>query len=69
MRLSIEEVANQTQANYGDPTYTAVPRLNIKPYVWITECVRGQFSTNTTAFPHSIGLGASFRYYHYVTLK
>lgn len=61
MRLTLEEVANQTLALYGNPAPTAVPRLGIKPYVWITECVRGQVSANTTAFPHSIGLAASWR--------
>ena len=40
----------------------AIPRLGIKPYVWITECVRGQVSANTTGFPHSIGLSASWRF-------
>lgn len=59
-RLTVEEIAQQTLATYGSHT-PAISRLNILPYVWITECVHGQVSTNTTAFPHSIGMAASFR--------
>jgi beta-glucosidase len=61
-RLTLEEIANQTLALYETSENNAVPRLGINPYVWITECVRGQVNTNTTAFPHSLGLAASFRY-------
>ena len=59
-RLTLEEISPQTEAVYGSYT-PAIPRLGIKPYVWITECVHGQVSTNTTGFPHSIGLSAAFR--------
>ena len=59
-RLTLDEIVPQTLAVYGSHT-PAIPRLGIKPYVWITECVRGEVGTNTTAFPHSIGLAASFR--------
>ena len=58
-RLTAEEVANQTVINNGG--VPAIPELDIKPYIWDTECIRGQVGTNTTAFPHSIGLGATFR--------
>ena len=36
-------------------------RLGIKPYVWQTECLRGQMKTNATAFPQALGLAATFR--------
>ncbi len=36
-------------------------RLGIKPYVWQTECLRGQVHSNTTAFPQALGLAASWR--------
>ena len=56
----VKEIVPQTMAIYGKPT-PAISRLGIKPYVWITECLRGEVSTNGTAFPQSIGLGATFR--------
>lgn len=59
-RLTLDEIVPQTAAVYGSHT-PAIERLGIKPYVWITECMHGQMDTNTTAFPQSIGLGASFR--------
>lgn len=59
-RLTLDEIVPQTLAVYGGST-PAIDRLQIKPYVWITECLHGQVSTNTTAFPQAIGLGASFR--------
>lgn len=59
-RLTLEEIASQTMAIYGKST-PAIDSLGIKPYVWITECIRGEVGTNTTAFPQSIGLAASFR--------
>lgn len=61
-RMTPDEIANQTVTSFGSTENTAVPRLGIKPYVWITECIRGQINTNTTAYPHSIGLAAAFRY-------
>ncbi len=60
-RLSLQEVTDQTLAIYGKYT-PSIERLGIKPYVWITECIHGEVNTNATAFPHSIGLAASFRY-------
>lgn len=61
-RLSLEEIVPQTLAVYGSHT-PAIPRLNINPYVWISECLHGEVNTHGTAFPQSIGLAASFRYY------
>ena len=59
-RLTLEEVVNQSIANYEHPV-SSIPRLGIKPYAWITECLHGQAQTNTTAFPQSLGLAATFR--------
>ena len=59
-RLSVEEIVPQTKAVYGGQT-PAIPRLNIKPYIWISECLHGQTETNGTAFPMAIGLAATFR--------
>ena len=56
-RLTLEEIVPQSIASDSTP---AIARLGIKPYVWSTECIRGQVGTNTTAFPQSIGLAASF---------
>ena len=59
-RLTLEEIVPQTQTIYGSFT-PAIPRLNILPYQWITECLHGQCNSNATAFPQAIGLAASFR--------
>ena len=58
-RLTLEEIVNQTMHINHQPV-PAIPRLGIKPYIWNTECMRGQVATNTTAFPQSLGLAASF---------
>ena len=69
-RLTLEEIVPQTSVSGSIPE---IPRLGIKPYVWNSECLRGEVSTNTTAFPQSIGLAATFkwvkcsRYNNYVT--
>ena len=59
-RLTLQEISAQTMAIYGKST-PAITRLGINPYVWITECIRGEVGTNTTAFPQPIGLAAAFR--------
>ena len=59
-RLTLEEIVQQAEALYG-PATPAIPRLGIKPYIWVTECLRGQAKSNTTAFPQALGLAASFR--------
>ncbi len=57
-RLSVEEMVAQTfDRNVPTPS---IERLSIKPYVWDTECIRGQTTTNATAFPQALGLAASF---------
>ncbi len=58
-RLTIEELMPQTMAIYGSHV-PAIDRLGIKPYVWISECLRGQAMTNTTSLPQGIGLAAAF---------
>jgi len=58
-RLTIDEIVPQTMALYGKEI-PGIPRLGVKPFIWITECMRGQFATNTTTFPQSVGLAASF---------
>ena len=47
-RLTLEEIVPQTSDNGPVP---GIDRLGIKPYVWSTECIRGEVGTNTTAFP------------------
>ena len=40
----------------------AIPRLGISPYQYNTECLHGIVHLDTTAFPQSLGLSASFKY-------
>ncbi|XP_048239995.1 probable beta-D-xylosidase 5 [Haliotis rufescens] len=61
-RLSIDEIQHQMArggaVNDGTPP---IPRLGIEPYVWNTECLRGDVSSgNATGFPQALGLAASF---------
>ena len=60
-RLSLYEIVDQMSAAvaYSPP---AISRLDIQPYPWDTECLRGYVNRNATAFPDSLGLAASFRY-------
>ena len=49
----------------GGGTYKpapAIPRLGISAYQYDTECLHGIQSLDTTAFPQSLGLSASFRF-------
>ncbi len=59
-RLTVEEVINQTVSYMLNAT-PGIPRLGILPYVWDTECMRGQMMSNGTAFPQNLGLAATFR--------
>ena len=61
-RLTLNEVVQQTTANYKPSGTPEISRLGVKPYQWIAECLRGYAYKNATAFPQAIGLGASFRY-------
>jgi len=49
----------------GGGTYKPVPpisRLGITAYQYDTECLHGIQSLDTTAFPQSLALSASFRF-------
>jgi beta-glucosidase len=59
-RLTVAEVINQTVCYMLNAT-PGIPRLEISPYVWDTECMRGQMMSNGTAFPQNLGLAATFR--------
>lgn len=59
-RLTLDELVNQTITLYSIPTF-GVPRLGVRSYVWITECLRGVGGTYGTAFPQALGLAAMFR--------
>lgn len=59
-RLTLEEIASQTMTGYRNPT-EGVTRLGINKHIWFSECIHGQMLTNSTAFPQSLGLAASFR--------
>lgn len=62
-RLTLKEMVTQ-MANGGPDAAPAIPRLGIPPYNFNTECLRGIVKPNqATAFPQSIGLGATFRLY------
>ena len=39
----------------------SIPRLGIGRYWWGTECIHGDASGTSTAFPQSIGLAATFK--------
>ncbi|KAK7108540.1 uncharacterized protein [Littorina saxatilis] len=56
-RLTLEEI--QVQMAKGGPM-NGISRLDIKPYQWSTECLRGDVDNNATSFPQSIGLAAAF---------
>ncbi|RUS72324.1 hypothetical protein EGW08_019916 [Elysia chlorotica] len=64
-RLSLEEIQLQMARGGAGPYSTPAPpisRLGIGPYVWNSNCHRGDQGAkeNATAFPQSIGLAASF---------
>ncbi|KAL4221807.1 hypothetical protein ACF0H5_020061 [Mactra antiquata] len=63
-RLSLVEIKDQMSkggaGEKGGPA-PSIPRLNIGPYQWNEECLRGAAEAGeATAFPQAIGLGASF---------
>ena len=59
-RLTIEEIAKFSLAVYGK-TPASAERINVKPYRFLNECLRGIVGGNATAFPQSIGISATFR--------
>ena len=63
-RLTLDELVLQISRGGGGPNGPAPPieRLDILPYQWDTECLRGDVQAgNATSFPQAIGLSAIFR--------
>ncbi|XP_070191048.1 uncharacterized protein [Littorina saxatilis] len=56
-RLTLEEIQVQMSTGWS---MNGISRLDIKPYQWDTECLRGDVDNNATSFPQSIGLAAAF---------
>ena len=64
-RLSLDDMTLQMARGGSGPNGPSppIPRLNIGPYDWDTECLRGDVDAgNATSFPQALGLAASFRY-------
>jgi beta-glucosidase len=59
-RLSLEQIANFTLAVYGK-TPASATNINVRPYRFLNECLRGLKGENATAWPQSLGLSATFR--------
>nr|KAG5694878.1 hypothetical protein BaRGS_029495 [Batillaria attramentaria] len=65
-RLTLEEIQEQMgrggAGENGGPA-PAIKRLDIGPYQWNQECLRGDVGAqgNATAFPQALGLAAAFR--------
>ncbi|UJR28074.1 hypothetical protein I4U23_009330 [Adineta vaga] len=61
-RLTAHEIIDQMAYGGGwDAGVTPpIPRLNILPYSWGTECLRGDISENSTGFPQAINLASTW---------
>ncbi|XP_071942033.1 uncharacterized protein [Antedon mediterranea] len=62
-RLTLNEIILQMTKGgaYNNGPAPAIGRLNIDPYSWNTECLRGDAQAGeATAFPEAIGLAATF---------
>ncbi|XP_033741272.1 LOW QUALITY PROTEIN: probable beta-D-xylosidase 2 [Pecten maximus] len=63
-RLTVKEIMFQMSKGGSGPKAgpaPSIPRLNIGPYSWNTECLRGDVSAgNATSFPQALGLAATF---------
>ncbi|CAF0836379.1 unnamed protein product [Adineta steineri] len=61
-RLTVHEIIDQmAYAGGWDAGVTPpIPRLNILPYSWGTECLRGDVSENSTGFPQAISLASTW---------
>ena len=58
--LSVDDVIQQTIATYSKATQ-GIPRLGIKPFVWISECPSGITTSWSTAFTNPLAMAATFR--------
>ena len=47
--------------SYIGKTPASAERINVHPYQFLNECLRGLRGANATAFPQSLGISASFR--------
>lgn len=65
-RLTLEEIMVQMSKGGSGPNASpapGIPRLNIGPKSWNTECLRGDGTSGpATSFPQALGLAATFRY-------
>ncbi|XP_002740189.1 uncharacterized protein LOC100375100 [Saccoglossus kowalevskii] len=62
-RLKLEEIVLQMSrgGRYSNGPAPPIDRLNIGPYSWNTECLRGDLSAGpATSFPQAFGLAATF---------
>lgn len=59
-RLTLDDVILQTSSTFQAPT-PKVKYVDVKSFVWYTECTSGQTSSLATAFPNSLGMAATFR--------
>ncbi|KAK6168489.1 hypothetical protein SNE40_021010 [Patella caerulea] len=62
-RLTLQEMMEQMAHELPkvDQSVPSIPRLGIKNYTWITECLRGDVKAgNATSFPQALGLSATF---------
>jgi beta-glucosidase len=61
-RLSPHEMIDQMAyaGGWNEGVTPPIPRLNILPYSWGTECLRGDISENSTGFPQAINLAATW---------
>lgn len=73
-RLTVNELVDQMNRGGGGGDggpVLPIERLGINEYWWGTECIHGDIYGNSTAFPQSIGLAATFKYafYHLLNMK
>ena len=61
-RLTIDEIIDQMAygGGWNEGVTPPIPRLNILPYSWGTECLRGDIGENSTGFPQAINLAATW---------
>ncbi|CAF0793761.1 unnamed protein product [Rotaria sordida] len=61
-RLTPHEIIDQMAygGGWNDGVTPPIPRLNILPYSWGTECLRGDISENSTGFPQAINLASTW---------